>query len=225
MVLTGYLDDGTVGLQTIKKRGGITVVQDPSEAEYPSMPRIALRYVKVDHTVPIAEAGALLTRLVAEPPEPPEEFPTNAAIEIESNIAEQLMNTKELLESVEQIGERTTFTCPDCIGAIWQIGDDEPLKLRCQVGHSFTGGSSQPSRVKASRALFGQPSGSWKRKSPFWGRVPSPSDRNELCTRGERSGRSRARQPARSGTSGPVHSRRRRGMRGTCAGERARGAS
>lgn len=49
------------------------------------------------------------------------------------------MNTKELLESVEQIGERTTFTCPDCNGAIWQIGDDEPLKLRCQVGHSFTG--------------------------------------------------------------------------------------
>lgn len=74
MVLTGYLDDGTVGLQTIKKRGGITVVQDSSEAEYPSMPRIALRYVKVDHTVPIAEAGALLTRLVAEPPAPPEEF-------------------------------------------------------------------------------------------------------------------------------------------------------
>jgi two-component system, chemotaxis family, protein-glutamate methylesterase/glutaminase len=139
LVLTGYLDDGTVGLQTIKKRGGITVVQDPSEAEYPSMPRIALRYVKVDHTVPVAEAGALLTRLVAEPPAPPEEFPTTPAIEIESNIAEQLMNTKQFLESVEQIGKRTTYTCPECNGAIWQIGDEEPLKLRCHVGHSFTG--------------------------------------------------------------------------------------
>ena len=139
MVLTGYLDDGTVGLQTIKKRGGITVVQDPEEAEYPSMPRIALRYVKADHIVPIADAGALLIRLVAEPPAAQEDFPTTPAIEIESNIAEQVMNTKEFLENVEQIGERTTYTCPDCNGAIWQIGDEEPLKLRCHVGHSFTG--------------------------------------------------------------------------------------
>jgi two-component system chemotaxis response regulator CheB len=139
VVLTGYLDDGTVGLQTIKQRGGMTVVQDPEEAEYPSMPRIALRYVKVDHTVAIADAGALLVRLVAEPAAPQEAFPTTPAIEIEANIAEQLMNTQEFLESVEQIGTRTTYTCPDCNGSIWQIGEEEPLKLRCHVGHSFTG--------------------------------------------------------------------------------------
>lgn len=139
VVLTGYLDDGTVGLQTIKKRGGITVVQDPKEAEYPSMPTVALRYVKVDHTVPIAGAGALLERLVTEPAAEQREFPTTPAIEIESNIAEQVMNTKEFLEGVEKIGKRTTYTCPDCDGAIWQIGDEEPLKLRCHVGHSFTG--------------------------------------------------------------------------------------
>jgi two-component system chemotaxis response regulator CheB len=139
MVLTGYLDDGTVGLQTIKKRGGITVVQDPAEAEYPSMPKTALRYVEIDHIVPIAGAGQLLVRLVSEPPASQETFPITPAIEIESNIAEQIMNTKEFLENVEQIGERTTYTCPDCNGAIWQIGDEEPLKLRCHVGHSFTG--------------------------------------------------------------------------------------
>lgn len=139
MVLTGYLDDGTVGLQTIKKRGGITVVQDPEEAEYPSMPRTALRYVNIDHTVPIADAGALLIRLVAQSPADQERFPTSPAIEIESNIAEQVMNTEEFLENVEQIGKRTTYTCPDCNGAIWQIGDEEPLKLRCHVGDSFTG--------------------------------------------------------------------------------------
>jgi len=139
MVMTGFLDDGTVGLQTIKKRGGLTVVQDPDEAEYPSMPRTALRYVEVDHTVPIVEAGALLVQLVSEPAAPEKDFPTTDAIEIESNIAEQVMSTKEFLENVEKIGSRTTYTCPDCNGAIWQIGDEEPLKLRCHVGHSFTG--------------------------------------------------------------------------------------
>ncbi|PKL76770.1 MAG: chemotaxis protein CheB, partial [Candidatus Melainabacteria bacterium HGW-Melainabacteria-1] len=139
MVLTGYLDDGTVGLQTIKKRGGLTVVQDPTEAAYPSMPRTALSYVKIDHTVPIVEAGALLVRLVAEPAPAQEDFPTSPELEIESDIAEQLMNTQQFLESVEQIGTRTTTTCPDCEGAIWQLGEEEPLKLRCHVGHSFTG--------------------------------------------------------------------------------------
>lgn len=140
IVLTGNLDDGTVGLQTIKKRGGITVVQDPDEAEYPSMPKIALRYVKVDHVVPVADAGALLTRLVAQPRAAQDAFPVTPEIEIESAIAEQVMNTKEFLENVERIGKRTTYTCPDCNGAIWQIGEGEPLKLRCHVGHSFTGG-------------------------------------------------------------------------------------
>jgi two-component system chemotaxis response regulator CheB len=77
--------------------------------------------------------------LVAEPPLAQEDFPTTTSLEIEANIAEQVMNTKEFLENVEQIGVRTTFTCPDCDGAIWQLGDSEPLKLRCHVGHSFTG--------------------------------------------------------------------------------------
>jgi two-component system chemotaxis response regulator CheB len=49
------------------------------------------------------------------------------------------MNTKEFLESVKEIGTLTPYTCPDCQGAIWQLGEDEPLKLRCHVGHSFTG--------------------------------------------------------------------------------------
>ncbi|MEX2048378.1 MAG: chemotaxis protein CheB [Gemmatimonadota bacterium] len=139
VVLTGYLDDGTVGLQAIKKRGGITVVQDPDEAEFPSMPRTALRYVNIDHVVPVGEVGALLTRLVAKPRAAQSDFPMTPEIEIESDIAEQVMNTQEFLEHVERIGQRTTYSCPDCNGAIWQIGEEEPLKLRCHVGHSFTG--------------------------------------------------------------------------------------
>lgn len=49
------------------------------------------------------------------------------------------MDTREFLESVERIGKRTAYSCPDCNGAMWQIGDGEPLELRCHVGHSFTG--------------------------------------------------------------------------------------
>jgi two-component system, chemotaxis family, protein-glutamate methylesterase/glutaminase len=138
VVLTGYLDDGTVGLQAIKKRGGLTIVQDPGEAEYPAMPRSALKYVQIDHCVPLAKIPALLKQLTKEPAATEEAYAVPAAMEFESNIAEQGMNTKQFLDNVEQIGTRTTYGCPECGGGIWQIGDEEPLRFRCHVGHSFT---------------------------------------------------------------------------------------
>ncbi len=138
VVLTGYLDDGTVGLQAVKKRGGVAIVQDPKEAEYPSMPKSALRYVKVDRCVPLAEIPHLLVQLSKQPAAEEEADLMNEEIEIESNIAQQQMNTQEFLENVEAIGTRTTYTCPECNGSIWQIDKSEPLRFRCHTGHSFT---------------------------------------------------------------------------------------
>ncbi|MFE1746357.1 chemotaxis protein CheB [Coleofasciculus sp. H7-2] len=138
VVLTGYLDDGTVGLQAVKKRGGLAIVQDPKEAEYPSMAKSALRYVKVDYCIPLAEIPDLLVRLASVPAVEEEAYPVTKDIEIESNIAEQAMNTKDFLKNVEQIGTRTTYTCPECNGSIWQIGKEEPSRFRCHIGHSFT---------------------------------------------------------------------------------------
>ena len=138
VVLTGYLDDGTVGLQAVKKRGGVAIVQDPKEAEYPSMPKSALRYVKVDRCLPLAEIPHLLVELSKQPAAEEEAYPMTEEIEIESKIAEQQMNTQELLENVEAIGTRTTYTCPECNGSIWQVDKSEPLRFRCHTGHSFT---------------------------------------------------------------------------------------
>jgi two-component system, chemotaxis family, protein-glutamate methylesterase/glutaminase len=63
VVLTGALNDGTVGLMEIKRTGGVCIVQDPKDAEDPSMPQNALNCVPVDHCVSISDMGILFTNL------------------------------------------------------------------------------------------------------------------------------------------------------------------
>lgn len=62
VILSGYLNDGTAGLFDVKRRGGITVVQDPNDASCPSMPSNALSRIAVDYCVPIAGMPAVLYR-------------------------------------------------------------------------------------------------------------------------------------------------------------------
>src|SRR5438876_8925128 len=55
IILTGGLDDGTAGLWQIKRRGGIAMVQNPTDARHPSMPLNALQNVEVDLCVPLVK--------------------------------------------------------------------------------------------------------------------------------------------------------------------------
>jgi two-component system chemotaxis response regulator CheB len=63
VVLTGYLNDGAAGLEWVQRMGGLTIVQDPRDAEQPAMPTHALEAVVPDYIVPLARLGALLVRL------------------------------------------------------------------------------------------------------------------------------------------------------------------
>jgi len=60
------LNDGTSGLRTIRKCGGIAVVQDPDDADHDSMPRNALAHVDVDHIVRSQDLASLLIELVSK---------------------------------------------------------------------------------------------------------------------------------------------------------------
>ncbi len=136
VVLTGLLHDGTAGLEQIKRAGGRAVVQDPLEAEFPSMPESALSNVAVDYVVPLAEMGALLTRLVQEPPRPAGIIPED--IKLEAAIAERIVGSTE---QVARLGTPAPLTCPGCGGSLWQLNEGQVTRFRCHTGHAFTLGA------------------------------------------------------------------------------------
>lgn len=138
VVLTGTRDDGKAGMRAIQKMGGATVVQDPRDATFPGLPLNIINEIDVDYTVPLVEIPPLLVHLTqrAAPLEGSGEVPEE--IEIESKIAEQEMESDELIDSVKKIGRISTLTCPECNGALWEMNDDEMLRYRCHVGHAFS---------------------------------------------------------------------------------------
>jgi two-component system, chemotaxis family, CheB/CheR fusion protein len=66
IILTGAGSDGAVGVKAVKEAGGIILVQDPSEAEYPSMPRSAIATGVVDFILPVARNRCSARRAGAE---------------------------------------------------------------------------------------------------------------------------------------------------------------
>lgn len=64
VILSGASEDGVVGLRTIKRAGGITIVQEPGSAAFSRMPSSALATGSVDHVLPAREIGPALAILV-----------------------------------------------------------------------------------------------------------------------------------------------------------------
>jgi two-component system chemotaxis response regulator CheB len=139
IVLTGELDDGTAGLWAIKERGGTTVVQDPGDAQAPSMPRSALEYVQADHVVPMAEMGRLLVRLIREPPNGKlvvdKEKPAEKELAMETRIARE---GRALQLGVMDLGAITPYTCPECHGALVALKGGGVPRFRCHTGHAYS---------------------------------------------------------------------------------------
>jgi two-component system, chemotaxis family, protein-glutamate methylesterase/glutaminase len=117
VVLTGQLDDGTAGSWDIKRRGGTVIVQHPEDAAFSSMPLSTLREVEADYTVPLAEIGPLLGRLLKE----------NGS----GDISVQRENPGMQPRVVD-------LTCPECRGTIWEVQNGPLMQYRCRVGHSFS---------------------------------------------------------------------------------------
>jgi two-component system CheB/CheR fusion protein len=73
IVLSGTGSDGALGIAAVKRHGGKTFAQAPSDARYESMPAAAIATGMVDQVLPVDEIPAALAALAAErrrhPPE------------------------------------------------------------------------------------------------------------------------------------------------------------
>ncbi|WP_407293019.1 chemotaxis protein CheB [Stutzerimonas zhaodongensis] len=63
ILLTGANEDGAAGLEAIQQAGGLTIVQDPGEAEVPTMPLAALQRFAPDYILPLRDIHRLLREL------------------------------------------------------------------------------------------------------------------------------------------------------------------
>ena len=63
VVLSGTGNDGTLGLKAVKGAGGLTMAQDPDDAEYDGMPQSAVTTGFVDVVLPARALGAHLVAL------------------------------------------------------------------------------------------------------------------------------------------------------------------
>src|SRR5262249_52555810 len=131
VLLSGTLDDGTVGLTMVKQRGGIAVVQDPSDATYAGMPSSALANTVVDHVVPVDQMASLLMDLVDEPAEIEPVGGRPMPVQ-EDQSPDPAMAGAHDLELVS--GPPSGFTCPECGGALWELQNGELIRYRCHVG-------------------------------------------------------------------------------------------
>ncbi|MGB3403235.1 MAG: chemotaxis protein CheB [Microcoleaceae cyanobacterium] len=64
VVLSGTGSDGAMGVQTIKKMGGIAIAQDQETAEFSGMPAAAIHTGDVDFILPLSQVAAALISLV-----------------------------------------------------------------------------------------------------------------------------------------------------------------
>lgn len=146
IILSGLLDDGASGLLAVKLKGGLAVVQDPTEAAFPEMPERAWRYAGADHVLPISGIEQLLVNSVngqgnghgAKAHHSPSEKRRGASGESKALAVEAQHADIENPPVKEQLGMPSVYACPDCHGVLWEIKEGNLLRFRCRVGHAYT---------------------------------------------------------------------------------------
>jgi two-component system chemotaxis response regulator CheB len=132
VLLSGVLDDGTLGMAAIRSRRGTTIAQTPGSALFSAMPLNAIEAGVVDHQSDPTQMGGLLARLAQRPPEETTMEP-DPGMELENRIAMARRFSVDI--DSEELGPPSGYTCPDCNGSLMAVSEGN---YRCRVGHAWT---------------------------------------------------------------------------------------
>jgi two-component system chemotaxis response regulator CheB len=130
IIFSGMLDDGTLGLAIVKRQGGIAVVQDPDDTEFPDMPRSALEHVAVDYVLRAEDLADLIVKLTqATDPitAPAEETQSTMRNDTDTALNEEIQHYSPLF-----------FSCPACGGVLSPRWDGTLIHYECEVKHTYS---------------------------------------------------------------------------------------
>jgi two-component system chemotaxis response regulator CheB len=131
VILSGTLDDGTLGMRAIKAHGGVGLVQAPESALHRGMPESAIAHALPDRIGTPKELAEWIVELASDDVENGDLEGAVTAMNHEQEVA------KQTDEQVHGFGA-TGLTCPECGGAIWRDQDADVVSFRCRVGHKYT---------------------------------------------------------------------------------------
>jgi two-component system, chemotaxis family, protein-glutamate methylesterase/glutaminase len=131
VVLSGTLDDGVAGLRSIHEAGGVTVAQDPEEAQFPAMPMAAIAAGVVDHVLRVDDIAALIREFDMEP-----DVKSAAP---RSNAPSSRPGPGGGGRAADApVRPSSVFTCPSCGGPLHAEQPDIGMGIYvCRVGHRY----------------------------------------------------------------------------------------
>jgi two-component system chemotaxis response regulator CheB len=145
VLLSGLLDDGTMGQWAVRRHGGATLCQDPDEATFGDMPRNAIESGAVETILNLQELAQNIARRSGQ-------SVSELTGEVMPDATEM---TLEELRKLEKAGEPSIFVCPECQGTLFQVKEENVTHYRCHVGHSYLAESlSSSQEVKLEAALW-----------------------------------------------------------------------
>jgi two-component system chemotaxis response regulator CheB len=130
VILSGLLDDGAAGIASIRACGGVCVVQDPKDAEFPAMPENAIDALdgKPDVVLPLAAIATHITKLVGT--SVPEAI-------VPGDLAALVEESFDNLDPTSPRSHPVQLTCPECGGSVRSANELGIERYECHVGHTF----------------------------------------------------------------------------------------
>jgi two-component system CheB/CheR fusion protein len=94
VILSGTGADGSLGLGSVKEKGGLVIAQDPDEAGYGGMPRAAIMTGGVDFVLPVANIPEVLAKRLHHTQGAPDPLPAQDTAEARFPEIIDLLRTK-----------------------------------------------------------------------------------------------------------------------------------